>query len=127
MKERDKSAPRLAGALGALARAEVDARLLGMWLAWIVIALSFHAASDGLFLTARNLYNLSVQTSVVGVMACGMMLVIAARHIDLSVGSLLGFSGMAIAVLQVEIFPAGAGWSWPLSTGLGLCLGVGGI
>lgn len=107
-----------------LERLEIDTRLIGMWLAWITIAVGFDVASDGLFLTARNLYNLSVQTSVVGVMACGMMFVIAARHIDLSVGSLLGFTGMAIAVLQIEVFPEGGGWSWPASVVLGLCLGA---
>jgi D-xylose transport system permease protein len=36
--------------------------------------------------------NLAVQSSAVGVMACGMVLVIAARQIDLSVGSVLGFT-----------------------------------
>ena len=122
--ERDKPASFAARALRALGQMEVDARLLGMWAAWVLIAVAFDAASGGLFLTARNLYNLSVQTSVVGVMACGMMLVIAARHIDLSVGSLLGFTGMTIAVLQVEIFPADASGSWIASTALGLCLGA---
>lgn len=108
----------------ALARLELDSRLVGMWLAWIAIAISFDLATDGVFLTARNLYNLSLQTSVVGVMACGMMFVIAARHIDLSVGSLLGFTGMTIAVLQIEVFPEGGSWSWPASVVLGLCLGA---
>jgi D-xylose transport system permease protein len=110
--------------MAAIRGAEVDARLLGMLTAWVVIAVAFDRASDGLFLTARNLYNLSVQTSVVGVMACGMMLVIAARHIDLSVGSLLGFVGMSIAVLQVEVFPVDADWGWPASVVLGLALGA---
>ena len=49
---------------------------------------------DGIFLKPRNLYNLAVQTSVVGIMATGMVLVIVARHIDLSVGSALGFTGI---------------------------------
>jgi D-xylose transport system permease protein len=115
---------RLVDAARRIRRAELDARLLGMLTAWVVIALVFDTASEGLFLTARNLYNLSVQTSVVGVMACGMMLVIAARHIDLSVGSLLGFTGMSIAVLQVEVFPVDAAWSWPASVVLGLALGA---
>ena len=82
---------------------------------WIALDL----ATDGVFLSARNLYNLAVQSSAVGVMAMGMVLVIVSRHIDLSVGSLLGFTGMVIASLQVE-----AGWAWPLGAGLGLGLGA---
>jgi D-xylose transport system permease protein len=52
-------------------------------------------------------------------MAMGMVLVIVSRHIDLSVGSVLGFTGMVVAALQVE-----AGWAWPLGAGLGLGLGA---
>ena len=74
--------------------------------------------------TARNLYNLAVQTSVVGIMATGMVLVIVARHIDLSVGSLMGFTGMVIAYLQVHVFTLGAAWNWPLTVLCGLALGA---
>ncbi len=79
---------------------------------------------DGIFLKPRNLYNLAVQTSVVGIMATGMVLVIVARHIDLSVGSALGFTGMSIAFLQVHVFTLGAGWNWPLTVVCGLLLGA---
>lgn len=88
------------------------------------IALGFHAASGGLFLTPRNLYNLVVQTTVVGIMATGMTLVIATRNIDLSVGSALGLVGMVIALLQIEILPVGAAWNWPLSVAAGLACGA---
>ena len=43
-------------------------------------------------MTPRNLWNLLVQTSSIAVMATGMVLIIVMRHIDLSVGSMLGFS-----------------------------------
>jgi len=79
---------------------------------------------DGFFLKPRNLYNLAVQTSVVGIMATGMVLVIVARHIDLSVGSAMGFTGMAIAFLQVHVFTLGAAWNWPLTVVFGLLLGA---
>ncbi len=62
---------------------ELDPRTLGMAAALAVIWLGLDLASDGLFLAPRNLYNLAVQSSVVGVMASGMVLVITARHIDL--------------------------------------------
>lgn len=90
----------------------------------IVIAVTFHLLSGGLFLTARNLYNLVVQTSVVAILACGMTLVIVTRNIDLSVGSVLGCVGMVIALLQIEVFPQGAAWNWPLTVAIGLALGA---
>jgi D-xylose transport system permease protein len=107
-----------------LRQAELDGRLLAMTAALVGIALVLDRASDGVFLSARNLYNLALQTSVVGVMATGMVLVIVARHIDLSVGSVLGFTGMAVATLQAEVLPPGAGWGWPLSVAAGLALGA---
>ncbi len=74
---------------------EVDTRMLGMVGALLLIWLGFHyyghfANGYGAFLTPRNLWNLSVQTSSIAVMATGMVLIIVTRHIDLSVGSLLG-------------------------------------
>jgi D-xylose transport system permease protein len=71
--------------------------------------------------------NLAVQASAVGVMACGMVLVIAARQIDLSVGSVLGFSGMVIAGLSVEAGLLRAPLPWPaaLLAGVGLATAIG--
>jgi len=92
--------------------------------ALVALALGFDLASDGLFLTARNLQNLAVQSSAVGILACGMVLVIVARHIDLSVGSVLGLVAMAVAALQVEGFAGGAPWPWPAALAAGLVLGA---
>ncbi len=103
--------------------AGLDMRMLVMVGILIVIWLGLNMATEGIFLTARNLYNLAVQSSVVGIMATGMVLVIVARHIDLSVGSILGFTGMIIAWLQVDIFPISAGWNWPSTILIGLILG----
>jgi D-xylose transport system permease protein len=103
---------------------EVDLRLLAMIAAVAVIWVGFDLLTDGIFLTARNLWNLAVQTSVVGIMTTGMVLVIVTRHIDLSVGSVLGFVGMVMAVLQAHVFPVGAGWNWAASLGFGLALGA---
>ncbi len=63
------------------------------------------------FLTPRNLWNLSVQTAYIGIMATGMVLVIITRNIDLSVGSIMGMVGMYMGLMQVE-------WLTP-SLGLG--------
>ena len=58
--------------------------------------------SGGDFLTARNLWNLSVQSTSIAIMATGMVLIIVSRNIDLSVGSLLGFIGYAMALVQTD-------------------------
>ncbi|TIX18920.1 MAG: sugar ABC transporter permease, partial [Mesorhizobium sp.] len=73
---------------------ELDTRMLGMVGALLVIWIGIHVLSGGLFLTPRNLWNLSVQTSSVAIMATGMVLVIVMRNIDLSVGSVEGVVGM---------------------------------
>jgi D-xylose transport system permease protein len=112
------------GARNLLAALEIDTRLLAMAVALVVIWVGIDLLTGGIFLTARNLWNLSVQTSVVGIMATGMVLVIVARHIDLSVGSVLGFVGMVMAVLQVEILPIGTSWNWLISLIAGLAMGA---
>lgn len=100
------------------------ARILSLLTLLVVIAVGFHLASDGLFLTARNLYNLVVQTSVVAIMATGMTLVIVTRNIDLSVGSAVGLVGMVIALVQIELLPLDAWWNWPLSIAVGIGCGA---
>jgi D-xylose transport system permease protein len=59
------------------------------------------------FLTARNFSNLLRQMAITGMLASGMVFVIVAGEIDLSVGSLLGLLGGITAVLDVW-------WGWPL-------------
>ncbi len=107
---------------------EIDTRLLGMIVALVVIWIGFHLMSGGTFLTPRNLWNLSVQTSSVGIMATGMVLVIVTRNIDLSVGALLGLVGMSIALLQTEVLPDILGfehWSiWIIAVVVALVLGA---
>ena len=106
-----------------LRKADIDSRMLAMIIALLVIWVTLDILTDGIFFTARNMYNLAVQSSVVGIMATGMVLVIVSRNIDLSVGSLLGFTGMVIAYLQVHVFTLGAAWNWPLTILCGLALG----
>ena len=85
-----------------LASTEVDTRLLGMLASLAAIWIAFHVLSDGGFLTARNLWNLSVQSTSIAIMATGMVLIIVSRNIDLSVGSLLGFLGYTMALVQTD-------------------------
>jgi len=81
---------------------EIDTRLLGMLAALAVIWIGFHLMSDGKFITSRNLWNLSVQSTSIAIMATGMVLIIVTRNIDLSVGSLLGFLGYTMALIQTD-------------------------
>ncbi|MCF6367538.1 sugar ABC transporter permease [Rhizobium halophilum] len=103
---------------------EVDTRLLGMIAALLIIWVGFHILTDGLFLTPRNLWNLTVQTSSVAVMATGMVLVIVTRNIDLSVGSILGFTGMIMGVMQAQILPELLGFGHPAIWALALLSGL---
>lgn len=111
-----------------LSATEIDTRMFGMIGALLLVWIVFNVLSGGLFLTPRNLWNLSVQASSVAVMATGMVLVIVTRHIDLSVGSVLGFVGMIMAVLQAEILPQYLGFdhwaTWMITLSVGLALGA---
>ncbi len=112
---------------------EIDARLLGMIAALLLIWVGFHlygyfVNGFGAFLTPRNLWNLSVQTASIGVMATGMVLVIVTRHIDLSVGSILGLCAMSMAIVQVWWLPDLIGLGhpaiWLLACLAGLLIGT---
>jgi D-xylose transport system permease protein len=95
---------------------EIDTRMTGMIGLLLAIWVGFHFLSGGTFLTPRNLFNLSVQTSAIAIMATGMVLVIVSRNIDLSVGSMVGTVGMVMAMLQTEWLPpimgVGNQWIW---------------
>ncbi|HET7329716.1 sugar ABC transporter permease [Dyella sp.] len=84
-------------------------KILALLLALAVIWVFFHIATDGAFISSRNLSNLLRQTSITGMLACGMVFVIIAGEIDLSVGSLLGLLGGIAAVMTVNL----AWGSWP--------------
>lgn len=103
---------------------EIDTRMLGMIGALAAIWIGFDIASGGVFLTPRNLWNLSVQTSSIAVMSTGMVLVIVIRHIDLSAGSVLGFCGMIMGVTQAELLPPLLGYEHPAIWILSLLAGA---
>ena len=95
---------------------EIDLRLTGMIVALICIWLGFGFASNGLFLTSRNFYDVLVQSTPVAIMATGMVLIIVSRNIDLSVGSIMGLTGYVMAMTQAVWIPLAGG-------GLGLGYG----
>ena len=73
----------------------------GLLIALVAIMLFFEYATGGVLFQPLNLTNLILQNSYVVVMALGMLLIIVAGHIDLSVGSIVGFVGALAAVLMV--------------------------
>lgn len=77
-------------------------RQYGLVLALIVIMLFFQYMTNGILFLPVNLTNVVLQNSYIIVMALGMLLVIVAGHIDLSVGSVAGFIGAVAAVLMVD-------------------------
>ncbi|MFC6688814.1 sugar ABC transporter permease [Jhaorihella thermophila] len=105
---------------------ELDTRLLGMIGAFLVISLAFHLMTDGRFLTPRNIFNLTIQTVSVAIMATGMVFVIVTRHIDLSVGSLLATASAVMAMMQTQVVPnwLGLGLGHPLVPWLSIAVGL---
>jgi len=77
-------------------------REYGMLLSLIAIMAFFQYMTNGTLLKPLNLTNLILQNSYIVIMALGMMLIIVAGHIDLSVGSVCGFVGAVAAVLIVQ-------------------------
>jgi D-xylose transport system permease protein len=89
-----------------------------MVLALLVIWVTFAALTDGTFLTPRNLSLLARQMAVTSILAVGMVLVIVAGQIDLSVGALAGLTG-AVAAL------AFTNHGWPLAASFLAALALG--
>ncbi|MFE7793547.1 multiple monosaccharide ABC transporter permease [Streptomyces sp. NPDC057460] len=77
-------------------------RQYGMLIALGLIVVLFEIWTDGVLLKPNNVTNLVLQNSYILVLAIGMMIVIIAGHIDLSVGSLAAFVSAACAVMMVE-------------------------
>ena len=77
-------------------------REYGMLISLIAIMAFFQYVTDGTLMRPLNLTNLILQNSYIVIRALGMLLVIVAGHIDLSVGSVVGFVGALAAVLMVQ-------------------------
>ena len=111
-------APPPSRSLGAFLKGHV--REYGMLASLAAITLFFEFMTNGTLLRPLNLTNLILQNSYIVIMALGMLLVIVAGHIDLSVGSISGFIGAVAAVLMVS-----HGLN-PFVAGL-LCIALGGV
>jgi putative multiple sugar transport system permease protein len=95
-------------------------REYGMLISLVAIMAFFQVMTDGTLLQPLNLTNLVLQNSYIVIMALGMLLVIVAGHIDLSVGSVCGFVGALAAVLMVEM-------GWPVLPAAIACLAAGAL
>lgn len=119
---------------GAVSRAEVRSwrlslrspalRAYTMLIALAALWIVFSYQTDGTFLTPRNLSNLMRQTAVTGILAVGMLMVIVAGQIDLSVGSLVGLTGGVAAMTQAW---QGQGLAVSLATGILVGLAIGAV
>lgn len=74
----------------------------GLLFALVAIMMFFQVVTDGTLLKPVNITNLFLQNSYIIIMALGMLMVIVAGHIDLSVGSVMGFIGALAAVMIVR-------------------------
>ena len=95
-------------------------REYGMLISLVAIMAFFQVMTDGTLMQPLNLTNLVLQNSYIVIMALGMLLVIVAGHIDLSVGSVCGFIGALAAVLMVT-------YEWHFVPASLLCLVVGAV
>ena len=86
-----------------LASIQANLRDYGLMVALLVIMVFFQITTNGTLFKPVNLTNLVLQNSYIIIMALGMLLVIVAGHIDLSVGSVAGFIGAVAAVLMVQM------------------------
>ncbi|RZU60887.1 multiple monosaccharide ABC transporter permease [Zhihengliuella halotolerans] len=98
-------------------------RTSGIYIAFVLIIALFTVMTDGLLLSPINVTNIVLQYSYVLILALGMIMVIVAGHIDLSVGSLVAFTGAVSAVLVI-----GNGLPWWVgllaAVGVGILSGV---
>jgi putative multiple sugar transport system permease protein len=78
-------------------------RQFGMLLVLAFIMILFQILSGGVLLAPLNVTNLILQNSYILVLAIGMLLVIVAFHIDLSVGSVAAVISAASAILIVSL------------------------
>ncbi|KQV22164.1 hypothetical protein ASC97_27720 [Rhizobium sp. Root1203] len=99
-----------------------EANWLPIVVFFVVIAVAFHLATDGLFLTPRNLTLLMRQSAITAIMAMAVSILIIKGEIDLSIGSAVYLCGTVAASLQVY-FGVGVGPTLLVTLGVGLLLG----
>jgi ribose/xylose/arabinose/galactoside ABC-type transport system permease subunit len=107
------------GKLGSFALTVFKEQTILIVFVFIIIGMGI---SSPVFLTSRNLLNIFLQSSMIGITACGMTFVILMAEIDLSVGSVAAFAGVIAANFQVM-----HGWStfYAVALTIVVCFGIG--
>jgi putative multiple sugar transport system permease protein len=95
-------------------------RQVGLIIALLAITVYFQIATNGITLKPINVSNLIVQNSYILILAVGMVMVIIAGHIDLSVGSIVAFTGAMAGVMITQ-------WNIPWWVAIVLSLIVGAL
>ncbi|MDP9796365.1 putative multiple sugar transport system permease protein [Catenuloplanes nepalensis] len=106
------------GPKGANGGFSINLRQSGIYIAFALIVVGFAVATDGQLLGFQNISNIIIQHSYILILAIGMILIIIAGHIDLSVGSVVATTGAISAVLMVNM-----NVPWPLAIVLTLIVG----
>src|SRR3954452_19171424 len=96
-----------------------NVRQFGMIFTLVAIVLLFQILTGGLTLTPGNLIAVVSQYSYILILAVGMLMVIVAGHLDLSVGSVAAFTGIVVAKAMQDF-----GIPWPAGIVLGLLVGA---
>ncbi len=86
---------------------------------FLVALLVFFGVENSRFLSLRNITNILTEVSIYGIIAVGMTFVILTAGVDLAVGSLLAFAGMAGAyVMRAVGADLNVGWLVAMSTAI---------
>lgn len=117
MSTRSETVPRASEVLSLLTS---RMRQIGIFVALIAIVAFFQIVTGGKLLTAGNVANIIVQNSYILILAIGMVMIIIAGHIDLSVGSVAAFVGAMSGVMVVH-------WGWPWWLGIIASLVIGAL
>jgi putative multiple sugar transport system permease protein len=94
-------------------------RQSGIYVAFVVIVALFAVLTGGKLLAPGNITNIVLQYSYILILAIGMVIVIIAGHIDLSVGSVVALTGAVSAVLVIK-----NGYPWWVGIVAALAVGV---
>lgn len=97
---------------------KANVRDYALLLSLLAIMIFFQLATGGILFTPLNMTNIILQNSYIVIMALGMLLIIVAGHIDLSVGFLSGFVGAIAGVMMVT-------WKFDTVTSVLVCLAFG--
>jgi putative multiple sugar transport system permease protein len=101
-KEPETAAALHAGSSDLRALLTRNLRTSGIYIAFVAIVALFAILTDGVSLSPNNITNIVLQYSYILVLAIGMVIVIIAGHIDLSVGSVVALTGAVSAILVIK-------------------------